>query len=74
MTNLSPFAHTIQEQKYAQTKEDGTKETWDDVAERVANDVLGSVFPEDVATMTKLIRERKFMPGGRYLSAAGRDF
>lgn len=74
MTNLSPFAHTILEQKYAQTKEDGTKETWDDVAERVANDVLGSVFPEDVATMTKLIRERKFMPGGRYLYAAGRDF
>lgn len=74
MTNLSPFAHTILEQKYAQTKEDGTKETWDDVAERVANDVLGSVFPEDVAAMTKLIRERKFMPGGRYLYAAGRDF
>ena len=74
MTNLSPFAHTILEQKYAQTKEDGTKETWDDVAERVAKDVLGSVFPEDVAAMTKLIRERKFMPGGRYLYAAGRDF
>lgn len=74
MTNLSPFAHTILEQKYAQVKEDGTKETWDDVAERVAKDVLGSVFPEDVATMTTLIRERKFMPGGRYLYAAGRDF
>lgn len=74
MTNLSPFAHTILEQKYAQVKEDGTKETWDDVADRVAKDVLGSVFPDDVDAMTKLIRERKFMPGGRYLYAAGRDF
>lgn len=74
MTNLSTFAHTILEQKYAQVKEDGTKETWDDVADRVAKDVLGSVFPDDVDAMTKLIRERKFMPGGRYLYAAGRDF
>lgn len=73
-TPLSHFAETIMQQKYAHTKEDGSLETWDDIAERVATAILKDTFPDDIPTMTRLIRERKFMPGGRYLYAAGREF
>ena len=74
MVTLSPFAETIKNQKYAQVKEDGTLETWEDIARRVAHAIVGEVFPEDEEEITRLIAERKFMPGGRYLYAAGREF
>ena len=74
MTEMSHFAKTIMEQKYAQVKDDGSLETWSDIAERVAVDVLKDTFPEDIEKMTKLIEDRKFLPGGRTLYAAGRPF
>lgn len=74
MTELSSFAQSILDTKYAMVKDDGTKETWDDVARRVAGSIVGPVFPDDVEAVYELIRDRKFMPGGRYLYAAGRTF
>lgn len=52
------------------------KESWNQIAHRVATNVLGAVnAPQDLVDETeRLITQRKFMPGGRYLYAAGRDF
>lgn len=75
---MSDFARTIMRQKYAHTKPDGTKEEWSEIAMRVTKNVLGAlkinesnpVFNE----VYSMIRDRKFIPGGRYLYASGRDF
>jgi ribonucleoside-diphosphate reductase alpha chain len=71
---MSEFARTIMNQKYAHDKPDGTKETWEEIASRVAKNVLKSVnAPKSQVEKTeKLIAERKFIPGGRYLYASGR--
>lgn len=70
--DMSPFAETVMRDRYSH---DG-KESWSDIARRVSTNVLGAVnAPKDlVDETTRLITERKFMPGGRYLYAAGRDF
>ncbi len=72
MKELSSFAKTILDQKYAQIKSDGTKETWSDVAERVASSVMRDYLPKIVPGVKRIIEERKFIPAGRYLYAAGR--
>ena len=71
---MSAFAETIMKQKYAHTKHDGSQETWEEIANRVAKNVLRSVnAPKTQIDKTeKLIAERKFIPGGRYLYASGR--
>ena len=71
---MSSFAKTIMNQKYAHTKLDGSLETWDEISTRVAKQVLRSVnAPKSLVDRTeKLISERKFLPGGRYLYASGR--
>lgn len=53
----------------------GGKESWADIARRVSTNVLGAVdAPKDlVDEVESLIYQRKFMPGGRYLYAAGRE-
>lgn len=73
-TKLSNFAQTVLDHKYAHTKEDGTKETWEDIAYRVASNVVGPYYPNDVEDVAELIRSRKLMPGGRYLYATGQKF
>lgn len=86
---MGPFATTIMNQKYAHTLPDGSLETWEQIAERTSHAVFGSVrdflknseaadfkldrINELEARATKLIAERKFIPGGRYLYASGRD-
>lgn len=76
MINMSPFARTIMEQKYSQTKKDGTKETWEEIAYRVSKHVMKAVnAPKDlVQEIRELIIARKFIPGGRYLHSAGKPF
>lgn len=73
---MSQFAKTILEQKYL-WKEKGETE-WKDVAKRVTKNVLKSVnvsMNSDLAKeVNQLILERKFIPGGRYLYASGRQF
>jgi ribonucleoside-diphosphate reductase alpha chain len=73
---MSSFATTIMEQKYAMTKPDGTKESWEEIAQRVGRTVLKSVGASrsHIEATVKLIAERKFIPGGRYLYATGRPF
>lgn len=78
----TPFAHSIYKDKYAQHDEE-----WSGTAQRVAGHVMGSLVPltdgqasanliNDVLDGSRriehLIRERQFMPGGRYLYASGR--
>jgi len=77
MTNshngFSEFAETIFRQKYSLN---GT-ETWEETSARVALNVMGALGyksnSDEVYEATRVIRERKFLPGGRYLYAAGRD-
>lgn len=77
-SQMSEWARTIYEQKYAFKDEEGNVlETWNDTAYRVASNVLGALgYQSDsdmVKILTTLISERKFIPGGRYLYASGRD-
>lgn len=69
MEDWSTFARTTYENKYQQPGEE-----WVDTAYRVASNVMGPYFPELVDEVALLITQRKFMPGGRYLYAAGREF
>src|SRR3954469_1619875 len=74
---MSPFAKAIYEQKYAFKNDSGEPiEEWMDTAERVTTHVLAALDykpldPEYMA-IYQLIRDRKFLPGGRYLYASGR--
>lgn len=74
---MGPFARAIFEQKYAWKDEEGNViEEWPDTARRVATNVLGAIDYDDnsreVQTIYRLIADRKFLPGGRYLYASGR--
>jgi ribonucleoside-diphosphate reductase alpha chain len=72
MSDFSPFAQAVFAQKYSM---DG-KETWEDTSRRVAYSVM-SALPRvpgaQIEEIERLIAQRKFIPGGRYLYAAGRD-
>lgn len=73
---MSKFSHTIMEQKYSHTKMDGTKEDWNNIAYRVSKNVLKAVHAtkEQITRTHEIIRDRKFIPGGRYLYATGRQY
>lgn len=67
----SKFSQDIYLQKYSK---DGV-ETWSDTARRVTEAVCSQLL--DSKTKDKIyniILERKFIPGGRYLYSAGREF
>jgi len=74
MTNN--FSKQIMELRYSWTKEDGTKESWSDIADRVTDNILSVLdIPEFIKQdINKAIKERKLIPGGRYLAQAGRAF
>lgn len=73
---MSSWAKGIMEDKYAHTLKDGTKESWEQIAARVAKNVMEAVDAPKamVKEIEQIIVERKFMPGGRYLYASGRSF
>lgn len=75
MSEMSKFAKGIMEQKYAHQTVDGP-ETWEQIAHRVAFNVMKAVDAPKamVKDIEKMIAERKFMPGGRYLYASGNQF
>lgn len=78
LVQMSDFAQSIYEQKYAMKDEDGNVlEAWEDTAYRVTSNVLGALGygpdSEEFQGINQLIRDRKFLPGGRYLYAAGRE-
>ena len=72
------FAESIFRNKYAQ----GPNDTWDNLAERIVEDVCGTrngttnrlLGKGDCDTLANLIKEHKFIPGGRYLYYAGRPY
>lgn len=66
MADLSPFAETIFQRSYAFHPE----ETWEECAARVAKTVTND--PRQEQRFFELIRDRIFIPGGRYLYTAGR--
>jgi len=74
---MSAFSETIMRDKYAHDLDDG-KESWDQIAYRVTKHVLKSVGINMRSSLAKtthrLITEQKFIPGGRYLYAAGRPY
>lgn len=77
-TEMSPFAESVYLQKYAwKDDEENSVEDWEGTALRVTTHVLGAIGinPGDPQhqRVFELIRDRKFMPGGRYLYASGRD-
>jgi len=77
MDTFSAFAKAIMERTYAHDKND-RKETWEEIAYRVTKNVLRAVGVDMRQQLAKelcrAISERKFMPGGRYLYAAGRQY
>lgn len=67
----SKFAQDIYKQKYSKD----SLELWSDTAKRVTNSVCSQLL--DAKSKEKIydiIFERKFIPGGRYLYSAGREF
>jgi ribonucleoside-diphosphate reductase alpha chain len=76
MSEMSVFAQTVLNQKYSHDTKAGGKEEWKDVAQRVSRTVLRSVGATKslIEQTAQYVTERKFIPGGRYLYAAGRPF
>lgn len=74
MIEMSEFAQRIMRDKYSHEKEDGEKETWEEIAARVTKHVMRSVrAPKALRDrIERAIVERRFIPGGRYLANAGR--
>jgi len=70
------FSESIMRLRYSWDKEDGSKETWEDISRRVVDNVL-SVVDIDEETKEKIFQmivNRKFIPGGRFLAQSGRGF
>ena len=65
------FAYDIYKQKYSLHGQ----ETWEDTCKRVVTNVCGQLLDSKTKDkILKLMVERKFIPGGRYLYSAGRSF
>lgn len=64
------FAQDIYLQKYSMNGQ----ETWEQTCNRVVDNVCGQLLStEDKEKILKLMVERKFIPGGRYLYSSGRS-
>lgn len=65
------FAQDIYLQKYSMN----SQENWADTAKRVVTAICGQLLSsKEQEKIYKLILERKFIPGGRYLYSAGRPY
>lgn len=69
MPELGSFAQKIFERTYQLNK----SETWEGCADRVAKFIAGNKAEDDYKKFYEAIKDRKFMPGGRYLYASGRE-
>lgn len=69
------FSNKFSQDVFLQKYSLNGQETWADTARRVTEAVCGQLLsPEDKEAIFKIITERKFIPGGRYLYSAGRPF
>lgn len=67
----SKFAQDIYIQKYSMDQQ----ENWEDTCKRVVTSVCGQLLNKtEQEEIFKLMYERKFIPGGRYLYSSGRPF
>ena len=67
----SKFSQDIYLQKYSKDKQ----ETWADTCKRVVSAVTGQLLSkEEQEQIYKIMYERKFIPGGRYLYSSGRPW
>lgn len=65
----TPLGETVFNQKY---RHEGA-ETWAALSRLLVEDVVQDLFPKDIKNeIERIIREFKFIPGGRYLYYAGR--
>jgi len=66
------------ELRYSWNKEDGTKETWDDIVTRVVENVFSvdihKIFEKEKQELLQIMKDRKFIAGGRFLAQSGRDY
>lgn len=69
---LGFFAKKIAENKNYLHEKNGRRETWPELAERVAYHIVRPYFPHLEEPIRNRIALRQFIPGGRYLYAAGR--
>lgn len=71
------FSKNIMELRYSWDI-DGRKETWEEIAIRVANAVFSVIeFPQRDELrneMIEVISKRKFIPGGRFLAQSGKQY
>jgi ribonucleoside-diphosphate reductase alpha chain len=77
LQSFSPFADAVRQQKYAHPVPDqNRKEIWEESSARVVGAVMGAVptHRDKVQQIQDMVTRREFMPGGRYLYAAGRPF
>jgi ribonucleoside-diphosphate reductase alpha chain len=69
------FSNKFSQDMFLQKYSLDGQESWADTARRVTDYVCGQLLsPEDKEAIYKIILERKFIPGGRYLYSAGRAF
>lgn len=72
------FSKSIMNLRYSWDKENGEKETWEDIAYRVVPNVFNIVDfkgKQDIVNeIIQLFINRKFIPGGRFLAQAGRSY
>lgn len=71
----TPFAHTVHQERYAHTLENGNLENWGETALRVGREVYSVVPASERMTQQTIdsLGIREFIAGGRYLNCAGRE-
>ena len=64
--------------RYSWDKENGEKETWDEINERAFSNIFSIVdFPNKKEQLNKILKyakERKFILGGRFLAQSGKEY
>lgn len=69
------FSNKFSQDVFIQKYSLNGQESWSDTARRVTDSVCGQLLsPEDQEQIYKIILDRKFIPGGRYLYSSGRPF
>jgi ribonucleoside-diphosphate reductase alpha chain len=76
LLTFGQFAQTTIDNKYAKYPTLNDRQTWPEIAQRVASNVLAAVTaPQSlIDELAYRIAIRQIIPGGRYLYAAGRDY
>ncbi len=73
MKKFDVFSNSFSQSIFLQKYSLNGQESWEDTAKRVVVSVCGQLLSkEDQEIIIKFIKERKFIPGGRYLYSAGR--